>query len=71
MQRIPIDEIVFCHTHKLFYLSHVTVAIQIAVTRANFTRTSVTDQSITRQSNLVPTKFLLNASEEVFTSKKL
>ena len=29
MQRIPIDEIVFCHTHKQFHqilLSHVTVA---------------------------------------------
>ena len=26
MQRIPIDEIVFCHTHKQFNLSHVTVA---------------------------------------------
>jgi hypothetical protein len=26
MQHIPIDEIVFCHTHKQFHLSHVTVA---------------------------------------------
>ena len=26
MQRIQIDEIVFCHTHKQFHLSHVTVA---------------------------------------------
>ena len=26
MQRIPIDEIVFRHTHKQFHLSHVTVA---------------------------------------------
>jgi hypothetical protein len=25
MQRIPIDEIVFCHTHKQFHLFHVTV----------------------------------------------
>ena len=23
---IPIDEIVFCHTHKQFHLSHVAVA---------------------------------------------
>ena len=27
MQRIPIAEnVFFCHTHKQFYLSHVTVA---------------------------------------------
>ena len=26
MQRITIDEVVFCHTHKQFHLSHVTVA---------------------------------------------
>ena len=26
MQRITIDEIVFCHTQKQFHLSHVTVA---------------------------------------------
>ena len=26
MQRISIDEIAFCHTHKQFHLSHVTVA---------------------------------------------
>ena len=26
MQHTPIDEIVFCHTHKQFHLSHVTVA---------------------------------------------
>ena len=26
MQRIPIVENVFCHTHKQFHLSHVTVA---------------------------------------------
>ena len=26
MQRIPIDETVFCHTHKQFHLSRVTVA---------------------------------------------
>ena len=26
MKRIPIDEIVFCHTHKQFNLSHVTVS---------------------------------------------
>ena len=26
MEPIPIDEIVFCHTHKQFHLSHVTVA---------------------------------------------
>ena len=26
MQRITMDEIVFCHTHKQFHLSHVTVA---------------------------------------------
>ena len=26
LQRIPIDEIVFCHTNKQFHLPHVTVA---------------------------------------------
>ena len=26
MQRIPIDEIVFCHTHKQFHLPHIMVA---------------------------------------------
>ena len=26
MQRLLIDEIVFCHTHKQFHLSHVTAA---------------------------------------------
>ena len=25
MQRIPIDEIVFCHTHEQFPLSHITI----------------------------------------------
>ena len=40
MQRITIDEIVFCHIHKQFHLSHVMVVDQIAVTRADFTRTS-------------------------------
>ena len=59
MQPIPIDEIVFCHTHKQFNLSHVT--IQIAVTRADFTRTSVTVPSVTGQSNSIPTNFLLSA----------
>ena len=28
LQRLPIDEIVFCHTHKQFHLSDVTVANQ-------------------------------------------
>ena len=41
--------------------------MQIAVTRADFTRTSVIVPSITRQSNLIPTKFLLSAPKEVFT----
>ena len=54
----------FCHTHKQFHLSHV---IQIAVTQANFTQTSVTDPSVS-QSNSMPTKFLLSAPIEVFTS---
>ena len=54
MQRITIDEIVFCHTHKQFHLSHVTVA----VTRADFTRMSVTDPSFMGQSNSIPTKIL-------------
>ena len=70
MQRIPIDKIVFCHTHKQFHLSHVMASIQIAVTRADFTRTSVTDPSVTRQCNSMSTKFLLSMPKEVFTPKK-
>ena len=62
MQRIPIDEIVFCHTHKQFHLSHVMVADP--VTRDDFTRTSVTCQS-----NSNPTKCLISVPKEVFTSK--
>ena len=58
MQCIPIDEIIFCHTHK-----------QIAVTRADFTRTSVTVPSVTRQSNSRATEFVLSAPKEVFISK--
>ena len=58
MQRTPIVENVFRHTHGQFHLSYVT----IAVTRADFTRTSVTGQS-----NLIPTKFLISARKEVFT----
>ena len=26
MQRLPIAENIFCHTHKQFHVSHVTVA---------------------------------------------
>ena len=43
--------------------------IQIAVTRADFTRTSATDPSVSRQSNSIPTKFLLSVSKEVLASK--
>ena len=68
MQRTPIDEIVFCHTHKHFHLSHVTVAVQIAVTRADFIRTSVTVPRVMRQCNSIPTKFLLSG-RKVLTSK--
>ena len=66
MQRIPIDEIVFCHTHKQLHLSHVTVVDSDSMTRADFTRTSVTDPSVTRQSNSMPTTYLLGALKEVF-----
>ena len=38
------------------------------MTRADFTRTSVIDPSITGQSNSIPTNFLLIAPKEVFTS---
>ena len=61
MQRIQIVEIVFCHTHKQFHLSDVTVADPDS---SDFTRTGVTGQS-----NSIPTKFLLNAPKEVLTSK--
>ena len=63
MQRVPIDEIAFCHTHKQFHISHVTVA--------DFTRTTVTDPSVTRQSNSIPTNFFLSAPKEVFTLKTI
>ena len=43
--------------------------IKIAVTRADFTRTSVTNPSVAGQSNSIPTNFLLSAPKEVFTSK--
>ena len=67
MQRIAIDEIVFCHTHKQFHLSHVTVADPDSSDSSP--RTNVTDPSVTRQSNSIPTKYLLSAPKEVFTSK--
>ena len=54
-----------------FYLSHVTVTDPDAVTRADFTRTSVTVPSVTRQSNSILTKFLLGAPKEIFTSKNI
>ena len=38
------------------------------MTRADFTRTRVTVSSDTRQSNSIPTKFLLGAPKEVLTS---
>ena len=44
--------------------------IQIAVTRADFTRTSVTDPSVTDQSKSMLTQFLLSASKDVFTSSE-
>ena len=40
----------------------------MAVTRV-FIRMSVTDPSVTGQPNSIPTKFLLSAPKEVFTSK--
>ena len=39
------------------------------MTRADFFRTRVTDPSITRESNSIPTKFFLSAPKEVFTSR--
>ena len=62
MQRIPIDEIVFCHTHKQFHLSHVTVADP---DRSDSSRLY---SNVTGQSNSIPTKVLLRAPKEVFTS---
>ena len=70
MQRIPIDEIVFCRSHKQFQLMQRS-PIEIAVTRADFTRTRVIDPSVTRESNSISTKFLLSAPKEVFTSKNI
>ena len=45
--------------------------MQVTVIRANFTRTSVTDTSVTRQSNSIPTTLLLKAPKEVFTSNNV
>ena len=39
------------------------------MTRADFTRTSVTDPSVTGQCNSIPIKNFLSAPKEVFTSK--
>ena len=65
-----IVENVFCHNNfiECCYLMQLSL-IQIAVTRADFTRTSVTDPSVTTQCNSISTKFLLSAPKEVFTSK--
>ena len=69
MQRLPIAENIFCHTHKQFHrmLLSQWLVIQMAVTRADFARTSVTDPSVTRESNSIPTQFLPSAPKEVFT----
>ena len=40
------------------------------MTRADFTRTSVTDPRVKCQSNSIPAAFLFSAPKEVFTSKK-
>ena len=69
MQRIPIVDNVFCHTHKHFHPSHVTVADPDSSDSSRLTRTSVRDPSVTGQSNSISTTFLLSASKEVFTSK--
>ena len=67
MQRIPIVENVFVILINNFIYLMYLLPIQIAVTRADFTRTSVTDPSVTRHSNSIPTKFLLSAFKELFT----
>ena len=66
MQRIPVVENVFCHTHKEFHrmlLSHLTVA------DPDSSESSRLYPSVTRHSNSIATKFLLSAPKEVFTSK--
>ena len=70
MQRIPIIEIVFCHTHKQFHLSHVTLADPDSSNSCDFTRTSVTEPSVSSQSNSKPTKVLLSARKK-FSLKKI
>ena len=68
MQLITIVENFFIiHINNFIYLMY-RLLIQIAVTRANFTRTSVTDPSVTRHSNSMPTKVLLGAPKEVITT---
>ena len=70
MQRMTIDEIVFCHTHKNFHPSHVTFVDPDSSDSNRLYPKSVTDPSVVRQSNSIPTKFMLSTPKEVFTSKE-
>ena len=72
MQRIPIVENVFCHTHKQFHrilLSHVTVADPDSSDSSRLYPN--TEPRVTSKSNSIPTKVLLSTHKEVFTSKNL
>ena len=69
MQRIPIVENVFCHTHKQFHLSHVTAADSDSSDSSRLYPNERYRPEHTGQSNSIPTKFLLSALKEVFTSK--
>ena len=69
---IPIVENVSCRNQtNVSYCCYLMwwSPIQIAVTRADFTQTSVTDPNFTRQPNSISIQFLLRAPKEVFTSK--
>ena len=67
MQRIPINEIVFCHTHKQFHPSHVTVADPDSSDSSRLYPNERYSSGVTRQSNSILIKFLLSAPKEVFT----
>ena len=68
MQLISIDEIVFCHTHKQFHLSRVEVADPDS---SDLSRLYPNERYSSERyaSNSIPTKCLLSAPKEVFTSK--
>ena len=62
-------EIVFCHTHKQFHLSHITVADPDSSDSNRLYPNEITVPSVMRQSNSITVKCLISAPKEVFISK--